>query len=274
MESKSKNNFSRRNFLKASVLASGGLLVGFNLLTACKPEAVMPVDLDSLNFNDFNAFIKISDDGYVTIFSPNPEIGQGVKTAMPMIIAEELDVEWSKVRVVQANLDTKNFKRQVAGGSQSIRFGWDALRQTGATTKQLLVNAAAVKWNVDASTCKASKGIITNANGDKLGYGDVVKEAALLSIPEDVKLKEIKDFTIIGQEIVNVDIDKIITGKPLFGLDYKAEGMLYASVLRPPAFGQILESFDASEAKKINGVIDVIIIGDKARKYVQSGKIN
>ncbi|PQJ68833.1 xanthine dehydrogenase family protein molybdopterin-binding subunit [Polaribacter butkevichii] len=274
MESKSKNNFSRRNFLKASVLASGGLLVGFNLLTACKPEAVMPVDIDSLNFNDFNAFIKISDDGYVTIFSPNPEIGQGVKTAMPMIIAEELDVEWSKVRVVQANLDTKNFKRQVAGGSQSIRFGWDALRQTGATTKQLLVNAAAVKWNVDASTCKASKGIITNANGDKLGYGDVVKEAALLSIPEDVKLKEIKDFTIIGQEIVNVDIDKIITGKPLFGLDYKAEGMLYASVLRPPAFGQILESFDASEAKKINGVIDVITIGDKARKFLNSGKKN
>ena len=138
----------------------------------------------------------------------------------------------------------------------------------------MLVNAAAIKWNVDASTCKASKGIITNANGDKLGYGEVVKEAALLEVPEDVKLKEIKDYTIIGQEIVNVDMDKIILGKPLFGLDYKAEGMVYASVLRPPIFGQKLESFDASEAKKINGVLDVITIGEKVRKYIQLGKKN
>jgi len=274
MKSQKIDNFSRRNFLKTSILASGGMLIGFNLLTACKPEAVMPVDIESLNFNDFNAFIKISNDGYITIFSPNPEIGQGVKTSMPMIIAEELDVEWSKVNVIQGVLDTKNFKRQIAGGSQSIRSSWDAFRQTGATAKQMLVNAAAIKWNVDASTCKASKGIITNANGDKLGYGEVVKEAALLEVPEDVKLKEIKDYTIIGQEIVNVDMDKIIFGKPLFGLDYKAEGMVYASVLRPPIFGQKLESFDASEAKKINGVLDVITIGEKVRKYIQMGKKN
>jgi isoquinoline 1-oxidoreductase beta subunit len=263
MKSQKIDNFSRRNFLKTSVLASGGILIGFNLLSACKSEAVMPVDIESLNFNDFNAFIKISDDGYVTIFSPNPEIGQGVKTSMPMIIAEELDIEWSKVNVVQGALDSKNFQRQVAGGSQSIRFGWDALRQTGATTRQLLVNAAAAKWNVDASTCSASKGIITNVNGDKLGYGEVVKEAALLEVPENVKLKKIKDFTIIGQEIINVDIDKIITGKPLFGLDYKAEGMQFASVLRPPAFGQKLESFDDSKTKVVNGVTEVIKFGDK-----------
>ena len=274
MKSQKIDNFSRRNFLKTSILASGGMLIGFNLLKACKPEAVMPVDIESLNFNDFNAFIKISNDGYITVFSPNPEIGQGVKTSMPMIIAEELDVEWSKVSVIQGVLDTKNFKRQIAGGSQSIRSSWDAFRQTGATAKQMLVNAAAIKWNVDASTCKASKGIITNANGDKLGYGEVVKEAALLEVPEDVKLKEIKDYTIIGQEIVNVDMDKIILGKPLFGLDYKAEGMVYASVLRPPIFGQKLESFDASEAKKINGVLDVITIGEKVRKYIQLGKKN
>jgi isoquinoline 1-oxidoreductase beta subunit len=274
MKSQKIDNFSRRNFLKTSILASGGMLIGFNLLTACKPEAVMPVDIESLNFNDFNAFIKISNDGYITIFSPNPEIGQGVKTSMPMIIAEELDVEWSKVNVIQGVLDTKNFKRQIAGGSQSIRSSWDAFRQTGATAKQMLVNAAAIKWNVDASTCKASKGIITNTNGDKVGYGEVVKEAALLEVPEDVKLKEIKDYTIIGQEIVNVDMDKIILGKPLFGLDYKAEGMVFASVLRPPIFGQKLESFDASEAKKIKGILDVITIGSKVRKYNQSGKKN
>ena len=166
MKTQIKTNLSRRNFLKTSVLASGGMLIGFNFLQACKPEAKMPVDIASLNFNDFNAFIKISDEGYVTIYSPNPEIGQGVKTSRPMIIAEELDVEWNKVNVAQGALDTKNFTRQVAGGSQSIRQGWDALRQTGATAKQMLINAAAVKWNVDVSTCKASKGTITNANGE------------------------------------------------------------------------------------------------------------
>ncbi|GAB7255856.1 xanthine dehydrogenase family protein molybdopterin-binding subunit [Polaribacter sp. OB-PA-B3] len=258
-----KDNFSRRNFLKTSALASGGMLIGFNLLTACKPEAKMPVDIASLNFNDFNAFIKISDEGYVTIFSPNPEIGQGVKTSMPMIIAEELDVDWNKVNVAQGVLDTKNYTRQVAGGSQSIRQGWDALRQTGATAKQMLVNAAAAKWQVDASSLKASNGIITNKTGEELTYGDVVKDAALLEVPENVVLKDPKDFTIIGQEIVNVDIDKIITGKPLFGLDYKAENMMIASVLRPPAFGQKLVSFDDTKAKEVSGVKEIIKFGDK-----------
>jgi isoquinoline 1-oxidoreductase beta subunit len=270
MKSQIDTNFSRRNFLKTSALASGGLLIGFNFLTACKPEAEMPVDIDNLNFNDFNAFIKISDDGYVTIFSPNPEIGQGVKTAMPMIIAEELDVDWNKVTVAQGALDTKNFTRQVAGGSQSIRQGWDALRQTGATAKQMLINAAALKWNVDAGSLKASKGIITNANGDELGYGDVVKEAAALEVPENVKLKETKDYTIIGKDAINVDIDKIITGKPLFGLDYKANNMMIASVLRPPAFGEKLVDFDDSKARSVNGVTDVIKFGDKVAVLANS----
>jgi len=268
------DNFSRRNFLKTSVLASGGMLIGFNFLTSCKPEAKMPKDIASLNFNDFNAYIKISDEGYVTIFSPNPEIGQGVKTSMPMIIAEELDVEWKNVTVAQGILDTKNYKRQIAGGSQSIRSNWNVLRQTGATAKQMLVTAAANKWKVDASTLKASKGTITNANGETLGYGDVVREAALLEVPEKIKLKEIKDFSIIGKDAINVDIDKIITGKPLFGLDYKTEGMLYASVLRPPSFGQVLASFDATQAKNISGVVDVITIGDKARKFLDKGYVS
>jgi len=272
---KSQNNsmqFSRRNFLRASALTSGGILIGFNLFSACTPEAKPPVDLSKLNFNDFNAFIKISDDGYATIYSPNPEIGQGVKTSMPMIIAEELDIPWEKVLVAQGDLDMKNFKRQVAGGSQSIRMGWDALRQTGATAKQMLVNAAAKKWNVDPSTCSASQGVITNAKGETLGYGDVVKEAAELEVPENVKLKEPKDYTIIGKDATNVDLDKIVTGKPLFGLDYKAEGMVYASVLRPPAFGQKLKSFDDSKAKAVNGVIDVIRFGEKLAKL--DGQIN
>ena len=264
MKSQNKSpSFSRRNFLKTSVLAGGGMLIGFNFLSACKPEAIVPVDISKLNFNDFNAFIKISEEGYVTIFSPNPEIGQGVKTSMPMIIAEELDVSWDKVSVSQGLYDPVNYQRQVAGGSQSIRFGWDALRQTGATTKQMLVNAASAKWGVEASTCSASQGIITNANGETLGYGEVAKEAAILEIPENVILKKSKDYNIIGQDIKNVDIQKIITGKPLFGLDYTSEGMVYASVLRPPAFGKKLVSFDDRITKSINGVLEVVKFGNK-----------
>ncbi|WP_272151746.1 xanthine dehydrogenase family protein molybdopterin-binding subunit [Tenacibaculum aiptasiae] len=258
-----KYTFSRRNFLRTAALAGGGVMIGFNMFTACKPNVKPSIDVENLNFNDFNAFIKISQEGYVTIYSPNPEIGQGVKTSMPMIIAEELDVDWDKVHVVQAKYNKKEYRRQVAGGSQSIRQGWDALRQTGATTKQMLVNAAAAKWGVEASTCKASKGVITNAKGETLGYGDVVKEAALLEVPEKVTLKKSSEYTIIGTNAVNVDLEKIVTGKPLFGLDYKAEGMLYASVLRPPAFGQTLEAFDDSDAKKVNGVSEIIKFGDK-----------
>ena len=264
MKSQKKSiSFSRRNFLKTSVLASGGMLIGFNLLNACKPNAIVPIDISKLNFNDFNAFIKISQEGYVTIFSPNPEIGQGVKTSMPMIIAEELDVPWEKVSVSQGLYDPVNYQRQVAGGSQSIRFGWDALRQTGATAKQMLINAAALKWGVEPSSCYASQGIITNANGDSFGYGEVVKEAAVLEVPENVELKDSKDYKIIGQDIKNVDIQKIITGKPLFGLDYVTEKMVYASVLRPPSFGKKLVSFDDQNSKKINGVLDVLKFGDK-----------
>ncbi|WP_299551155.1 molybdopterin cofactor-binding domain-containing protein [Seonamhaeicola sp.] len=261
--------FSRRSFLKTSALASGGMLIGFNLFNACKQDVKMPIDLSQLNYNDFNAFIKISEEGKVTIFAPNPEIGQGVKTSMPMLIAEELDVLWDDVYVVQAPLDTENYTRQLAGGSQSLRQGWEPLRQTGATAKQMLVNAAAARWGIEASECTAKQGVITNPNGETLGYGDVVLEAAQLEVPEEVTLKDPKDFTIIGQKTANVDIDKIVTGKPLFGLDYKEEGMVYACVLRPPAFGQVLDTYDETAAKAIPGVIDVITIGEKTRAHLE-----
>jgi len=263
MKPSNKTQFSRRSFLRTSALATGGILISFNLFNACKPGVEPPVDLSLLDFNDFNAFIKISDDGKVTIFAPNPEIGQGVKTSMPMLIAEELDVAWSDVYVVQGVLDTKNYTRQVAGGSQSLRQGWEPLRQTGATARQMLVNAAAAKWGVDPSECTTKEGVISNASGDKIGYGEVVDEAALLEVPENVTLKDPKDFSIIGQGISNVDIDAIITGKPLFGLDYKQDGMLYTTVLRPPAFGQILLSFDDTAARSVTGVTDVIRFENK-----------
>ena len=257
------SKYDRRSFMKVSGLVSGGILIGFNLFTACKEKAEVPVDIAQLDFKDFNAFIKIADNGAVTIFSPNPEIGQGVKTAMPMIIAEELDVPWKNVYVEQAPLDTKNFTRQVAGGSQSIRAGWDALRQTGATARQMLINAAAAKWDIDSSECTTLDGFVISPNGTKLGYGELVTDAAQLEVPEEVTLKEPKDFKIIGTDTKNVDIDKIVTGKPLYGYDYKEDGMVIASVMRPPAFGKKLESFDDSDARAVDGVVDVIRFDDK-----------
>jgi len=264
--------FSRRAFMRTTGLAGGGMLIGFNLFQACKPQVKLepPVDLSKLEYKDFNAFIKIAENGVVTIFSPNPEIGQGVKTSMPMIIAEELDVAWKNVHVVQGKLDTENFDRQVAGGSQSLRHGWDALRQTGATAKQMLVNAAAARWGVEASRCTVSEGAITSPTGETLGYGEVVTEAAQLEVPEKVTLKKPSEYKIIGKDAQNVDIDEIITGKPLFGLDYKADGMVYAAVVRPPAFGQKLVTFNASKAKEMPGVLDVITIGEKARKLIEA----
>lgn len=256
-------SLSRRGFLQTSALAGGGMLIGFNLIAACKNNVAPPVDLSQLNYNDFNAFIKISNEGKVTIFSPNPEIGQGVKTSMPMLIAEELDVAWKDVFVQQGVLDTENYNRQVAGGSQSLRQGWEPLRQTGATARQMLINAAAARWGVAASECTTKEGVVFHSSGKKLGYGEIVNEAAILEVPENIQLKAPEDFRIIGQEISNVDIDKIVTGKPLFGLDYKTPGMQYAAVVRPPAFGQGLVSFEASAAEELPGVNQIFQFGNK-----------
>ena len=257
------NKINRRNFLKLSGLSGGGLILGFNWSSCNSPKDITPIKTMPKEWFGINAFLKIGDNGLVTIYSPNPEIGQNIKTSMPMIVAEELDVKWEDVIVEQAGLNTEWYSRQVAGGSQSIRHGWTSLRMAGATAKQMLINAAALKWGVEPSSCYASQGIITNANGDSFGYGEVVKEAAVLEVPENVELKESKDYKIIGQDIKNVDIQKIITGKPLFGLDYVTEEMVYASVLRPPSFGKKLVSFDAQNSKKINGVLDVLKFGDK-----------
>ncbi len=251
---------NRRSFIKVATATGGGLVLGFNWLMSCSPDRAVK-EIPSEWF-DINAFLKIAENGLVTIMSPNPEIGQNVKTAMPMIVAEELDVNWEDVMVEQAPL-SKDFSRQVAGGSQSIRSSWKGLRTAGATARQMLVNAAAKQWKIDASGCTTSMGVISNANGEKITYGAIASLAALQAVPEDVKLKDPKNFTIIGTGRGNVDIDKIITGKPLFGLDYKVEGMKYAVVLRPPAFGQKLKSFNDAGTRKVNGVSDVIRYGNK-----------
>ena len=258
-----KNNAqNRRSFLKLSTSLGGGLILGFNLLSSCEtaPEKIVAKSLPE-NWFDINTFIKIGENGLVTIYSPNPEIGQNVKTSMPMIVAEELNASWEDVVVEQAPL-SKGFTRQVAGGSQSIRKGWDSLRNAGATARQMLMAAAAEEWAISVDEVSAHKGIITGPEGKTLGYGDVAKKASTMDIPTDVKLKDPKDYTIIGYSKTNVDIDKIITGKPLFGIDTIEEGMVYAAAVRPPAFGMTLESYDDTAAREVSGVIDILRFGE------------
>ncbi|NBA87877.1 molybdopterin-dependent oxidoreductase [Emticicia sp. CRIBPO] len=253
---------SRRNFLKNTFAAGGGLILGFSWMGSetFAAEIVQNPALDELAFN---AFLSISPKGSVTIFSPNPEIGQGIKTAFAVIVAEELDVDWKDVIVKQANLDTKKYERQLTGGSGAIKHSWERLRKAGATAKQLLTEAAARKWGVSASTCKAQKGFIISSTGQKLSFGELAEAAAKLPVPADVKLKKTSEFSLIGKTIKSVDNKDVLLGKPVFGLDYKTEGMLYAQIQRPPGFGQKLKSFDATEAKKLPGIVDVVSFGNK-----------
>jgi isoquinoline 1-oxidoreductase beta subunit len=193
--------------------------------------------------------------------SPNPEIGQNVKTSMPMIVAEELDVNWRDVVVEQAGLDTDKYTRQLAGGSQSIRQGWQGLRTAGATARRMLMEAAAKRWDVPVSELTTEGGIIRHASsGQELGYGDVASEAAGIPVPQDVPLKDPQDFSIIGTSRRNVDGKEIVTGEPLFGLDLKRDGMLIAMIEHAPAFGMAVKSLDASEARSMPGIRDVFTI--------------
>ena len=254
----------RRNFIKVTAATGGGMLVGFQII-GCKEEKI-PVEISKAlpsEWMDFNAFIKIGDTGLVTIMSPNPEIGQNIKTSMPMIIAEELEVDWKDVIVEQAPLNTEWYTRQVAGGSQSIRQGWDSLRNAGASVKQMLVETAAEEWGIDPCDCTAKKGIVSHPDGRTKTYGELATKASKREVPEHPIVKEVKDFSIIGQSKKNVDLDKILTGAPLFGIDYVEKGMQYAVVMRPPSFGQTLDQYDDTETRSINGVNDVIKFGDK-----------
>jgi isoquinoline 1-oxidoreductase subunit beta len=250
----------RRDFLKLATAAGGGLLLGFNWYKAEAARATLIDTATVATGVDFNSYLSISPQGIITIFSPNPEVGQGIKTAFPIIVAEELDADWANVVVEQAPLDTKKFERQVAGGSGSIPHSWNRLRISGATARQLLVEAAAKRWSVPTAECTTETGFVFHkASNRKLGYGELATEASQLPVPApaDVKLKNVSDFKLIGTSIKNVDNSKILTGKPLFGLDFYREGMLFA-MLQRPGFGYKLKSFDATAAKAMPGIVDVI----------------
>ncbi len=255
-----KTSFGRRSFIKSTALAGGGMMLGFSWMASCKPSSKELLTLPKEWFK-INGYLKIGENGLVTIMSPNPEIGQNVKTSMPMIVAEELDIDWNNVLVEQAPLDTSIFSRQVAGGSQSIRQGWKSLRMAGATARHMLKEAAAMAWNVPTDEITTDAGVLNHIkSGKTAGYGEMASAAAKIAIPKEVNLKEIKDFKIIGTSRNNVDGLKIVTGQPLFGLDYKRDGMLIAMIAHPPAFGLKLKSYDDTEARSMPGIKDVIKI--------------
>lgn len=259
-----KTKLGRRAFIKNTGLAGGGLVLGFSFFNSCKPKVAEAVAMElemPKEWYEINGYLKIGDNGVVTIMSPNPEIGQNVRTSMPMILADELEIDWKNVVVEQAPLNTNLYSWQVAGGSRSIASSWQNLRMAGATARHMLKEAAAQAWQVPANEITAIAGVLKHeASGKSAGYGEMASAAAGLEVPEEVTLKSISDFSIIGTTRKNVDGKKIVTGQPLFGLDVQREGMLIAGLVHPPAFGKRLKSFDAEKAKSMPGIKDVFSI--------------
>jgi isoquinoline 1-oxidoreductase subunit beta len=253
-------NVNRRNFLKVSSLTSGGLLLNFSWSFAENTPKIR----EKLNesFTELNGFVKITTDNVIKIMSPNPEGGQGIKTSMPMIVAEELDVDFSKIIIEQADLDTKHFTRQFIGGSQAIHQGWKPLRMAGATARQMLCEAAAKVWNVPVEEISTELGVLYHKKTNKNAkYGEMASAAAQIPIPKEIKLKEVKDFRIVGKSKRNVDLEKIVTGKPLFGIDTKVDGMKIAMIVHPPAMGLQFKAIQNDALiKKMKGIIDVFPI--------------
>lgn len=254
---------NRRNFLKIAATASGGLFLGFHMSSCESPVVEVLSDEDVLKGAlNFNSYLSVSPEGHVVIYSPNPELGQNIKTSFPMIVAEELDADWSKVRVVQAHLDTEKYDRQVTGGSGAMPHSWERLRRAGATARHMLVEAAAKRWEVPANSLTTENGEVHHKeSGKKLSYGELANEASQIQVPAEVKLKDRKDFKIIGTPVRNVDNQPMFTGKPLYGLDFYREGMLHAMIQRP-AFGMKLKSVDVDAAKAVPGIVDVVSINN------------
>jgi isoquinoline 1-oxidoreductase beta subunit len=250
---------SRRAFLRASVMAGGGLLLEVSLPGALcgAPQGV------AQRSAALNAYVQISSDGIVTITSKNPEIGQGIKTMLPMLIAEELDVDWANVRIEQAMSDPALYGRQFAGGSRATPLHWEPMRRVGAAGRQMLVTAAAQTWAVPASECVTNSGTVTHTPTRRsLGYGALAAKAASLPAPDLglVALKEPKDFKIIGKPQLGVDSPLVVTGKPLFGIDVTVPGMLYAVFIKSPVFGGTVRSANVDAIKGLPGIRDVFVV--------------
>ena len=267
-----KTSYNRRAFLKSSAAAGGGMLIGISWLASCESAQVEEALTMPEEWFDFNPYLKIGDNGVVTIYSPNPEFGQNVKTAMPMIVAEELDVDWKNVIVEQAAYNAELYGMQFTGGSRGIMSKWDALRMAGATAKHMLKEAAAKNWEVPISEINTENGVLYHKKSKQsISYGALASAAAGMAVPEEVELKEVKDFKIIGTSRKNVEGLNIVTGKPLFALDYHQEGMLIAMIEHAPSFGLKLKSVDAADAKAMPGIKDVFTIKTYEDDYEKGG---
>ncbi len=256
---------TRRSFLHVTALAGGGLMIG--TVVESKARAQQP-NQPPLSPNDF---IKIAADGTVTLVARNPEIGQNIKTMLPMLIAEELEVDWKSVKIEQANYDPK-YGQQSTGGSRAASNNWIPMRQVGAAGRTMLIAAAAKKWNVPESQLYASNGHVYDRQTDRsLGYGELAGLAATLPPPDlkSLKLKE-KDFKIIGKPIASVDAPDIVVGKPIFGIDFSMPGMLYAAYEKCPVFGGKVVSANLDEVKKMPGVKDAFVL---AGQVVSTGPL-
>ena len=252
---------NRRQFLQVSALAGGGVL----LATSFEPLGRLDALAATTPAADFapNAYIRLTPDGFVTIIAKNPEIGQGVKTMLPMLIAEELDVDWDKVRIEQGDLDTTKYQGQSAGGSTATPNNWLPMRRVGAAGRAMLVAAAAQTWGVPEADCTtASGGVMHAGSRRRLAYSELLAKAATIQPPElaSVKLKDPKDFRIIGKPTRNVDNQSIVTGKPIFGIDFTLPGMLCAVYEKCPVFAGKVVSANLDEIKAMPGVKHAFVI--------------
>ncbi len=245
----------RRAFLQVTTLAGGGLLLGSTVAKAARTRssaAFLP-----------SVYIKILPTGAVTIVAKNPEVGQGVKTMLPMLIAEELDVDWKTVTVEQADADQNKYGRQFAGGSTATPMHYDELRRVGAAAREMLVAAAASTWRVAPAECETSSGTVRHRpSGRTIRYGDLVGAAATMPAPDlkTVQLKDPKDFKIIGTSVPGVDNAAIVTGKPLFGIDVKVPGMRYAVFEKCPVFGGKVAGANLDVVRALPGVRDAFVV--------------
>jgi isoquinoline 1-oxidoreductase beta subunit len=249
-------HLNRRSFLRLGTSVTGGLIVALYV----KRDPLGYLDAEEA-FSP-NAFIRLEPDNTITLWAKNPDMGQGVKTSMPMIIADEMDADWSKVKIEQADLNEKTYGGQGSGGSDSITSDWENLRQAGAVARELLITAAAQKWNVDRSICEAKNSTVLNRRSGKiLKYGELASAAAALPIPKEAPpLKDPSKFSIIGTRTKGIDNLKIVTGQPIYGLDARVPNMLVAAIIKSPGFAGKPVRIDDSEAKKVPGVRQVVEI--------------
>jgi isoquinoline 1-oxidoreductase subunit beta len=235
----------RRGFLKLSAGAGAGLWLGTTL--PGDAEAAAPASFQP------SAFLSIERGGRITVWVAKAEMGQGVRTSLPALIAEELDADWKRIDV-QAAVAHPKYGEMMTGGSTSVRTNWDPMRKVGAAARQMLVAAAARRWRVDPASCRTQEGEVLGPGGKRLAYGDLVTAAARLPVPEAPRLKDPKDYRLVGKPLHRLDTPEKITGRAVFGLDVSVPNMLYAAVARCPVFGGKARSFDTAKARAVQGV--------------------